>query len=117
MYKRQPHGINVTLTAEVIENRLWPTDLPRRQVAQARPSQQHWVCCYVTDNGIGIPPTQRARLFELYARGSRARYMPGLGLGLYLCQQIITAHGGEIGITDSETGTKFWFLLPLATAA
>ena len=117
--KHNPHGIEVTLTAEVIEPRLWSTGFPRRLSTQARLSSDQtyhrWVCCYVTDNGIGIPPAQRARLFELYARGSRARYMPGLGLGLYLCRQIITAHGGEIGIADSQIGTRFWFLLPLAT--
>ncbi|MEO0542119.1 MAG: sensor histidine kinase, partial [Cyanobacteria bacterium P01_A01_bin.105] len=71
--------------------------------------------CRVRDTGIGIPPEQRSRLFELYTRGKRARYMPGLGLGLYVCKQIITAHGGDIGIASPvEQGTVFWFTLPLA---
>ncbi|MGF1480433.1 MAG: sensor histidine kinase [Cyanophyceae cyanobacterium] len=74
--------------------------------------------CRVQDNGIGIPREQRQRLFELYTRGQRARYMPGLGLGLYLCQQIVTAHGGEIGvISDSNSFTIFWFTLPLTTTS
>lgn len=58
---------------------------------------------YIVDNGIGIAIEQQARLFELYVKGDRARYMPGLGMGLYLCQQIILAHGGEIGV-DSYPG-------------
>ena len=68
----------------------------------------------VADNGVGIPPKQRSKLFELYARGDRARYMPGLGMGLYLCQQIIQAHQGEIGFeTNCDRGSTFWFTLPL----
>ncbi len=105
--KHNPHGIEITLRAEVLDEH-WPAKLPRLD------RSRQWLCCYVTDNGIGIPPAQSKRLFELYARGGRARYMPGLGLGLYLCRQIITAHQGEIGIAERETGTTFWFLLPLA---
>ncbi|MEM9767483.1 MAG: sensor histidine kinase, partial [Cyanobacteria bacterium P01_D01_bin.71] len=60
---------------------------------------------------------QRSRLFELYARGRQSRYIPGLGLGLYLCKQIITAHGGDIGVVSQPgRGSLFWFTLPLIEA-
>jgi hypothetical protein len=49
-------------------------------------------------------------LFELYAQGDRTKRSLGLGLGLYLCRQIIQAHGGEIGVTSTpNVGSKFWF--------
>jgi signal transduction histidine kinase len=68
----------------------------------------------VTDNGIGIASKHQDRLFELYTRGDRAHYMPGLGIGLYLCRQIITAHGGEIGVNSRlDRGSTFWFTLPI----
>jgi signal transduction histidine kinase len=67
----------------------------------------------VADNGVGIALQQQTRLFELYTRGDRARYMPGLGLGLYLSQEIITAHNGAIGVQSTPgQGSTFWFTLP-----
>ena len=76
--------------------------------------EKDWIKVFVADNGVGIAPKQQSRLFELYTRGDRSRYMPGLGMGLYLCRQIINAHCGEIGL-DSHPGkgTTFWFTLPI----
>ncbi|MFN6495903.1 MAG: ATP-binding protein [Nostoc sp. DedQUE01] len=73
------------------------------------------IYCTVSDNGVGISQKQSDRLFELYFRGTNIRNSVGLGLGLYLCKQIINAHGGEIGINSSpQTGATFWFTLPIA---
>ncbi|MCL1471879.1 sensor histidine kinase [Argonema antarcticum] len=70
--------------------------------------------CSVRDNGVGMSQEQCRRMFQLYARGSRSRYVPGLGLGLYLCRQIINAHGGQIDVNSSVgSGTMFWFTLPI----
>ncbi|HYX13550.1 MAG TPA: PAS domain S-box protein, partial [Nostoc sp.] len=55
------------------------------------------VYCTVSDNGVGISQQQSDRLFDLYFRGASIRNSVSLGLGLYLCKQIINAHGGEIG--------------------
>ena len=75
--------------------------------------EQNYLYCTVSDDGIGIPTQQCDRLFKLYSRGKRSRYMPGLGIGLYLSQQIIMAHGGEIGvISNLGNGSTFWFTLP-----
>jgi two-component system, sensor histidine kinase and response regulator len=73
--------------------------------------------CTVEDNGTGISPEQCEQMFELYAQGSSKRRSLGLGLGLYICKQIINAHGGEIGVTSEQNvGSKFWFTLPLASS-
>jgi len=70
--------------------------------------------CIIQDNGVGMTAQQCQRLFEPYTKGQRARYVPGLGLGLYLCQQIVHAHGGQIGVTSvPQTGATFWFTIPL----
>ncbi|NJK60218.1 MAG: HAMP domain-containing histidine kinase [Oscillatoriales cyanobacterium SM2_1_8] len=66
----------------------------------------------VIDDGVGLEDGEA--LFERYVRGKGSRYRAGLGLGLYLCRQIVEAHGGQIG-ADSRpgAGARFWFTLPL----
>ena len=73
------------------------------------------IYCTVEDDGAGILPEQCEHLFDLYVRGYQSRHSVGLGLGLYLCRQIIGAHGGEIGVISSPgAGASFWFTLPVA---
>ncbi|MBD2204108.1 PAS domain-containing sensor histidine kinase [Calothrix sp. FACHB-1219] len=72
------------------------------------------IYCTVSDNGVGISQQQSERLFDLYYRGTNTRNSVSLGLGLYLCKQIIQAHGGEIGVTSAlSAGATFWFTLPV----
>ncbi|PIG90743.1 HAMP domain-containing sensor histidine kinase [Gloeocapsopsis sp. IPPAS B-1203] len=107
--KHNPYEIQLTLDANVVESghrRVGVETLIRPKAPV--------LLCVVQDNGVGIAPEQCHRLFDLYFRGLRARYMPGLGLGLYLCKQIIQAHGGEIGVVSYlGGGSTFWFTLPL----
>ncbi|MEG4205039.1 PAS domain-containing sensor histidine kinase [Microcoleus sp. Pol7_A1] len=78
-------------------------------------SPSSMIYCTVEDDGVGILPEQCEHLFDLYVRGYQSRHSLGLGLGLYLCRQIIGAHGGEIGVISSPgAGATFWFTLPLA---
>jgi signal transduction histidine kinase len=93
--KHNPRGTQIEIKAEVIQDRK--------------------IRCTIGDNGIGIPKTQLPYIFKLYTRGAKARRMPGLGLGLYLCEQIIAAHQGEIGVNSQlDKGSTFWFTLPVA---
>lgn len=67
----------------------------------------------VQDNGTGIERSQQDIIFEPYTRGQQTQYRPGLGLGLYICRQVILAHGGEIGLESLHQETIFWFTLPV----
>ncbi len=76
------------------------------------------IYCTVSDNGIGISPEQSEQLFNLYFRVRNNRNSVSLGLGLYLCKQIINAHGGEIGMNSGlDGGSTFWFTLPISSSS
>ncbi|MGH9887622.1 MAG: sensor histidine kinase [bacterium] len=66
----------------------------------------------VEDTGSGISDDDVRHLFERYWQG-RAKHRGSLGLGLYICGQIVNAHGGEIGVeTRLGQGSTFWFTVP-----
>jgi signal transduction histidine kinase len=67
----------------------------------------------VKDGGIGIAPADQARIFNRFVRVAGTAGADGLGLGLYITKEIVTAHGGTI-IVDSQPGqgSTFQVLLP-----
>jgi signal transduction histidine kinase len=104
--KHNPPGLVLILEAQL------DTQLDTQPDSQSQGPQLR---CTVTDNGIGIQPDQCEKLFDPYFRGSQTPRSVGLGLGLYLCRQIIQAHGGTIGVqSELNKGTTFWFTLPCA---
>jgi signal transduction histidine kinase len=71
----------------------------------------------VMDRGCGIPEKDIPGIFERYFRASNHADIPGTGLGLYVCRQIIEAHSGRIWVESVEgQGTTFSFTLPLPVA-
>jgi CheY-like chemotaxis protein len=68
----------------------------------------------VTDTGPGIPPERQRQIFQKFGQAD-TKTSQGVGLGLYISQEIIKRHGGSIWV-DSEPGkgTTFRVLLPLA---
>jgi NtrC-family two-component system sensor histidine kinase KinB len=81
-----------------------------RIVVRARPSNGQ-VRFEVEDQGPGIPPEYRQRIFEKFFRmpGTKGE---GIGLGLYISREIVAAHGGEMGVDSGPGGgSRFWFTL------
>jgi PAS domain S-box-containing protein len=67
----------------------------------------------VIDNGMGIDPAQRRKVFQAFQRLHSAADYPGTGLGLAIAQRVIERHGGAIGLDSSVgAGSRFWFTLP-----
>lgn len=72
----------------------------------------------VHNHGNPIPPEVLPHLFEPFRGGGRQRRTDGLGLGLYIANQIALAHGGRIEVRSSEAdGTLFRFAMPCPAAA
>lgn len=74
----------------------------------------------VRNGGAPIPPEMMPRLFEAFRGSSRPALTPkkGLGLGLYIAERIVTAHGGKITAQSSERdGTTFTIRLPMGAAS
>jgi signal transduction histidine kinase len=91
-------------------------NLPGLHVTLAATVEEDSIRCCVQDNGTGMSEKECETLFERYAQGNRNRRSTGIGLGLYVCRQIITAHGGVIGaLSTPGEGATFWFTLPLAS--
>jgi signal transduction histidine kinase len=70
----------------------------------------------VADDGPGISPTERERIFERFARVDEARTEDdgGSGLGLAIAKEIVDAHDGTIVVADSPIGARFEVRLPAA---
>ena len=75
-----------------------------------------WVRLAISDEGPGIPPEDRGRIFDMFYRARAGDAQPaGTGLGLTICKGIVEAHGGrvEIGyVTDEARGTRITLVLP-----
>ena len=69
----------------------------------------------VVDDGFGIDPTDQAQLFKRFARieTDANRHLVGMGIGLYLVQEVARAHGGRV-LVDSRpaAGSEFTLELP-----
>lgn len=80
-------------------------------------AEESAVLVAVSDNGPGIPPDQKQRIFERFYRvdKSRSRQLGGTGLGLSIVRHILAAHDIEIEVeSDIGAGARFQFRLPRA---
>ncbi len=87
----------------------------RKQPVQVRVLEQDGMACVeVRDQGIGISPENQQRIFQQFERVASNHSVAGLGLGLYISEQIALAHGGRISVASAEgEGATFRVHLPL----
>ncbi len=84
---------------------------PRIEITAERRGD-HWEFS-VADDGIGIDPDKRDRIFVVFKRLHHDDEYPGTRIGLSLCQEIVENHGGEIWVeSEPGEGSTFSFTLP-----
>lgn len=100
------------LTGNLLENALRHA---RRDVAVALNHEAGRVVLRVDDDGTGVPPEERTRIFEGFVRlqEARDRDSGGSGLGLAIVAEVAAAHGGTARVLDSPLGgARFEVSLP-----
>lgn len=79
-------------------------------------SDIHRVVVSVQDSGIGIAEEHLHKIFEQFYQvtDSKAKTYPGLGIGLYISNEIVKRHGGQLWVESKKgAGSTFYFALPL----
>jgi signal transduction histidine kinase len=91
--------------------------VPRVRI-EATALPEDWARVRVIDNGIGIAPEDRVRVFETFERAGGADY-DGTGLGLAICRHIVERHGGTISVATppDDRGTCIELTLPMTDEA
>jgi len=71
------------------------------------------VCIQITDEGPGIPPVDRERIWRAYQRGSDVGGVAGSGVGLSVVHDVVTQHGGRAWVEDAPgRGARFVVTFP-----
>lgn len=88
-------------------------DRPPKITVSARCLPTRWKFA-VTDNGVGIRPEDRNRIFDLFQRGpAEGQPRSGHGMGLTICRTVVERHGGRIAVERADGGgARFSFTIP-----
>ena len=106
--KFTPEGKVITITCEVSKIKS-----DHQQVEDLKPA----LTVTITDEGIGIPKDQLSLVFDKFKQSRKTRKGEGTGLGLPICREIVTTHGGKIWVESIEQhGTSFHFTIPYGLA-
>ena len=104
--KFSPRGGEVTVRMRSAAAR--PAEVPQNRWESIRPkrSQESVMWITVSDCGPGVPDAEKERVFERFYQSTAGRAVQrrGVGLGLAICREIVTAHGGAIWFADNQEG-------------
>ena len=103
------------VVANLLSNAYKYTPSEGKEIRLVLGPRQGRVVLSVEDNGHGVPPRERRRIFEQFYRSGDllTREVEGTGLGLSIVRNIVRAHGGRILVEDGDLGgSRFLVVLP-----
>jgi PAS domain S-box-containing protein len=104
----------VRLMANLLSNAIKfvpPDRAPKVHIEATR--SENTVRVSVRDNGIGIDPEYREKIFRIFERLHSRHDYPGTGVGLAIVKKAAQLHGGTVGVESEEgKGSTFWFEIP-----
>ena len=111
------HAHLTQLLQNLISNAIkYRSEQPPRLHVTAKPNKSGWLFS-VDDNGQGIPAEHRQRVFQVFKR-LHGRDVPGTGIGLAICERVVTHYGGRIWVESKrEPGTRIAFIVPAVNGA
>jgi signal transduction histidine kinase len=122
-----PAGLKINVDNDLIQRvfsnllhnaaKFTPVDGCIRIIADTKTDQADYIRVRVCDNGVGIPPEHRERIFGQFVQIENQRPRAGgkgTGLGLNFCKLVVEAHGGKIWVEDENplSGACFAFTVP-----
>jgi PAS domain S-box-containing protein len=108
------HSVLHAVLANLISNGLKfvATDV-RPQIDVSAEVREDWARVWVADNGIGIAPEHRSKIFGVFQRLHSVDTYPGTGIGLAIVARGVERMGGRVGLESKPNkGSRFWFELP-----
>jgi signal transduction histidine kinase len=89
-----------------------PRDVKPRVVISTE-HREEWVRLWIEDNGIGIEPHTRSKIFEMFYRDHSDKEYEGTGIGLAIVRKAVERMGGTVGVeSEPGRGSRFWVQLP-----
>lgn len=104
-----------TVLANLISNGLkFVAPGVRPQIDVSSEDSGEWTRVWVADNGIGVAPENREKIFGVFQRLHHVEVYPGTGIGLAIVAKGIERMGGRVGLeSEPGKGSRFWFELPV----
>ncbi len=102
-----------TVFENLLANAIWYRSEKAPEVVISSEERDDDILVSVTDNGCGIETKYQEQIFEPLKR-LHGKQIPGVGLGLAICQKIVRAHGGSMWVeSDGQNGSVFRFTISM----